>query len=257
MSPSAPIRFVLRLSSFVFFLSLPALACNTLLPPRPPVEWNNVSNNVVIQASSGGGMLLEPNPMPVARLWGDGRLIWAASGNTGGRRVQIATLTPDQMRKLLQTFVDAGFFGWKDSYGPGVVYDAPSTCLTVSLKSLSKSVCETISGAPARFHDLLAELGSGAGATGTDFVPDRGYLRVTPLGPASGQGGSPIIAWPSQKFGLRLADVGEGQWIDGDAVRLAWGAVNANPLNPILQDGDVYYQAQLLVSGVTGMEPPN
>jgi hypothetical protein len=250
------ILFVLRLSSFVA-LVLPALACNTLFPPRPPVEWNNVPDNVVIQASSGGGMVYEPNPMPVARLWGDGRLIWAVGGYTSSRRVQIATLTPDQVRQLLQTFVDDGFFGWKDSYSPGVVYDAPSTCITVSLSSVTKTVCETLSGAPARFHDLLDRLASGAGAPGTDYVPDRGYLVVKPVGKALLPGGGLVVAWPGAKLGLRLADVGEGKWIVGEALRLAWGAVNANPMNPILQDGDVYYQAQLLVANVTAMEPPN
>ena len=245
-----------RLSSFVLFI-LPSLACATLLPPRPPVTWNNAANNVVIQANGGGGMLYQPNPMPVARLWGDGRLVWVVGGTSGGRSVKIASLTPGQMRALLQTFLDDGFFGWKDNYSPGVVYDAPSTCISVSLPSVSKSVCETLSGAPARFQDLLSRLASGAGATGADYVPDSGYLRVTPLGTAVGPGGGPIIAWPGERLGVRLADVGQGRWIEGEALRLAWGAVNADPLNPVLQDGDIYYRAQMLVANVTGIEPPN
>ena len=166
------LKVVLRLSSFVL-LALPALACNALLPPRPPVEWNAVTNNVVIQAYSGGGMLFDPNPMPFAQLRGDGRLIWV-EGSDHGRHVKVANLTTDQVRQLLQTIVDAGFFGWKDSYSPGVVYDAPNTCLSVNLASASKSVCETVSGAPAKFHDLLSLLGTGAGASGADFVPARG-----------------------------------------------------------------------------------
>jgi hypothetical protein len=241
--------------SFVL-LALPALACNTLFPPRPPVEWDAAANNVVIQANSGGGMLYDPNPMPFAQLRGDGRFIWVEAVGSG-RRVKVANLTTDQVRQLLQAIVDAGFFGWKDSYSPGVVYDAPSTCLTVSLSSGSKSVCETVSGAPAKFHDLLSMLGTGAGAAGADFVPERGYLKVTPLGAGPAAGGTPAVAWPSQQLGLKLEDVAEGQWIDGDALRLAWSVVNANPLNPILQEGDTYYQAQLLVSGVTGIEPPH
>jgi hypothetical protein len=249
------ITFVLRLSSFVL-LVLPALACNRFFPPRPAVDWNAVPTNVVIQASSGGGMLYEPNPMPFARLRGDGQLIWV-EGNGSGRRVKVATLNTDQVRHLLQTIVDDGFFGWKDSYSPGVVYDAPSTCLTVSLTNVSKSVCETLSGAPARFHDLLGLLGSGAGVAGADYVPDRGYLMVKPLGAGPAQGGPLVVAWPSQQLGLKLADVGQGKWITGDALRMAWTVVNRNPLNPILQDGDTYYQVQLLVSGVTGIEPPN
>jgi len=251
------LRFVLRLTkwSFVLFI-LPALACNTLLPPRPPVEWNAVVNNVVIQAYSGGGMLYEPNPIPLAQLRGDGRLIWVEGGDNG-RHVKVANLTTSQVRQLLQTIVDAGFFGWKDSYSPGVVYDAPSTCLSVSLTSVSKSVCETLSGAPARFHDLLSLLVTGAGVTGADFVPERGYLKVTPLGSTPAPGGPLVVAWPSQQLGLKLAEVGPGQWVEGDALRLAWSVVNASPLNPILQEGEVYYQVQLLVSGVTGIEPPN
>src|SRR5262245_37055470 len=141
----------LRLTKWSFvLLLLPSLACNTLFPPRPPVEWNAVANNVVLQASSGGGMLYDPNPMPFAQLRGDGRFIWV-EGSSSGRRVKVANLTTDQVRQLLQTIVDAGFFGWKDSYSPGVVYDAPATCLTVSLSSGSKSVCEMVSGAPAKF----------------------------------------------------------------------------------------------------------
>ncbi len=204
------LKFVTGLSFFVL-LVLPALACNTLFPPRPLVEWNSAAGNVIIQASSGGGMLYEPNPMPFARLRGDGQFIWVEGSTTGGRRVKVATLTTDQMRQLLQSIVDAGYFGWKDNYSPGIVYDAPSTCLSVSLTSGSKSVCETLSGAPARFHELLGLLASGAGATGADFVPDRGYLKVTPQGSGPAVGGPAVVAWPSQQLGLKLADVGEGQ----------------------------------------------
>jgi len=257
------LTFVLRLSppaprivvGFVLFL-LPSLACNTLFPPRPPVQWQADPDSVVIQASSGGGMLYESNPMPWARLRGDGQFIWTeSSGN--GRKVKVATLSASQVRQLLQTIVDDGFFGWKDEYSPGVVYDAPSTCLSVNLTGASKTVCETLSGAPARFHDLLNTLGAGAGAVGADFVPQRGYLKVTPQPSGPAQAGVLVVAWPSQQLGLKLAEVGDGKWIEGDALRLAWTVVNDNPLNPILQDGDVFYQAQVLVPGVTGIEPPN
>jgi hypothetical protein len=65
-----------------------------------------------------------------------------------------------------------------------------------------------------------------------------------------------VVAWPSQQLGLKLGEVGEGQWVDGDALRLAWKVMNKNPLNPVLRDGDTDYQLQLLVPGVTGLEPP-
>jgi hypothetical protein len=240
-------------------LLLPSLACNTLLPPRPAVEWNHSATAVIAELQIGGGMLYEPNPMPVSRLWGDGRLVWVNGDASGQRRVRVANLTPDQVQKLLQAFVDAGFFGWKDSYSPGVVYDAPSTCLRVSLTTFSKSVCEMLSGAPARFHDLGALLAvEGAGLTGADYVPTRGYLRVKLVDLAQVQGNPPVTTWPAATAGVSLEQIAAsgGQWIEGNPLALARHAVNANPLNPVLQDGDRYYQAQVLIAGVTAMEPP-
>ena len=124
---------------------------NTLLPPRPPVEWDPAADNLVVEASSAGGMLPDFNYVPAARLWGDGRLVWTSYNSNGGRSVQTRTLTPDEMRALIVRIEDEGFFGWNDQYSPSVVYDAPITCLRVSLTTTSKSVCEMISGAPAGF----------------------------------------------------------------------------------------------------------
>jgi hypothetical protein len=39
-------------------------------------------------------------------------------------------------------------------------------------------------------------------------------------------------------------------------VALARHAVNANPLNPIVQEGDRHDQVQVLIAGVTAIEPP-
>jgi hypothetical protein len=239
-------------------LLLAQLACNTLLPPRPPIAWDPSPTALIVEAITGGGMLYEPNAMPDARLWGDGRLVWVAYAGSGAREVFTVTLTPDEMTEVLAGFVDAGFFGWDDYYSPGVVYDAPSTCLRVTLSSESQSVCETLSGAPAAFGRLYRDLAAGAGqaSRGSAFVPAQGYLNLTDLGSAAPGGVS--VEWPAADLGLALADVAAtpGQWIEGEALAFAWGATNANPLYPILHDGDHYYQVQLLVPGVTAMQPP-
>jgi hypothetical protein len=233
-------------------LALATLACNTLMPPRPAVEWNPAADSLVVEASSAGGMLPDFNYVPAARLWGDGRLVWSTFNSNSGRSVQTRTLTTDEMRALLVRIENEGFFGWNDQYSPGVVYDAPITCLRVSLTSTSKSVCEMISGAPAGFDRLFAELGGGAGQAGTDFLPERGYLTVTRLQSGSDEQGTD---WPAETMGLSLAEAQGGVWIEGPALALAWQAVNANSLYPLLREGDAVYQAKLLVPGVTLLEP--
>jgi hypothetical protein len=237
-------------------LLLASLACNTLLPPRPPVEWDSSPEALIVQANTGGGMLYEPNAIPDARLWGDGRLVWVVYDGSGARQVRTATLTPDEVGHVLQGIVDAGFFGWKDYYSPGVVYDAPSTCVNVNLLSQSKSVCETLSGAPAAFGRLYGDLSAGAGQAGSVFVPERGYLSLTELGSGAPSGGD-VFEWPAEALGVTLAEVAAtpGQWLEGEALAFAWETTNAAPLYPILHEGEHYYQAQLLVEGVTSIQP--
>jgi hypothetical protein len=239
-------------------LLLASLACNTLLPPRPLVEWDPSPEALIVQANTGGGMLYEPNAMPEARLWGDGRLVWVIYDGSGARQVLAAMLTSDEVGHVLQGFVDAGFFGWDDHYSPGIVYDAPSTCLNVNLLTRSKSVCETLSGAPRAFGRLYGDLAAGAGQAGSAFVPERGYLSLTDLGPALPAGSAVTAEWPAEALGVALADVAAtpGQWLEGEALAFAWGTTNAAPLYPILHEGEHYYQAQLLVPGVTTMQPP-
>lgn len=253
------IRFRAR-GSFISLISLIslALACNTLAPPRPPIEWDTSAGTVIVLADTGGGMLYEPNAVSDAVLYGDGTLRWVTYASGGARQVYVATLTADEVRAVLADFVDAGFFGWDPHYSPGLVYDAPSSCLHVTLASGVHSVCETLSGAPRAFGRLYQALASGAGHSGSPYVPARGFLRVTDLGPTPPGGSAPFAEWPAASLGLSLADLAasDGAWLEGPGLAFAWEAVNAAPLNPLLREGEHFYQAQLMVPGVTIMQPP-
>jgi len=242
-----------RASTIIVALALAALACNTLIPPRPPVEWNPAADSLVVEASSTGGMLPDFNYVPAARLWGDGRLVWSEYDSHGGRSIQTRTLTPDEIKALIVRIENEGFFGWNDQYSPGVVYDAPITCLRVSLTTTAKSVCEMVSGAPAGFGRLFTELGSGAGQPGTEFAPERGYLTVTRLqsGPSD-----EATDWAAETLALSLADAQGGLWIEGPALARAWEAVNADSVFTLLREEDAIYQVQLLVPDVTLLQPP-
>jgi hypothetical protein len=202
-------------------------------------------------------MLYEPNAIYSARLWGDGRLIWVTYAPSGGaRQVWAATLTPEAMMDLLQDIAGAGFFGWDDHYSPGIVYDAPSTCVRVTLAAVAHGVCETLSGAPVRFRELFSLLASGAGQSGVPYVPEGGYLLLSPL--LGGPTGSLPAGWSPEATGLTLAEAAAtgGLWLEGDALGFVWAGVNANPLQPVFSDGESYYTAQLLIPGVTVIAPP-
>jgi hypothetical protein len=117
-------------------LLLAQIACNTLLPPRPALAWDTTPATLVLRASNCCGLVPNTfldNYSPEAQLWGDGRLVWVQQGGLGGeRRVLTASLTAAEMQALLQTFVDAGFFGWRDLYADYRATDLPTTCLELA-----------------------------------------------------------------------------------------------------------------------------
>jgi hypothetical protein len=248
----------MRLRLTVATLLVAALACNTLLPPRPALEWDASPEAVVIQATFCCGfvpMEVAVNYIPDATVWGDGRIVWVLQSAGGGRQVLEGRLSADEMRALLGQFVDAGFFGWDDSYANYNVTDLASQCLTVSLTGEHKTVCEYYEGAPRAFHTLYDYVSGGAGAVGADYVPERGYVTAYPLtefDPA----GLQVWPWPAEAAGFSLAEAGGGRWVEGEALQTAWTAVNGSFWGHALQDGDSYYRLTVQVPGLSQSAPP-
>jgi hypothetical protein len=240
----------------IITLALAALACSTVAPPRPALEWDESPEAVIIEAYSGGGLVPQTwilNNLPVARVYGDGRIVWVEWGGDGKRTVYEGTLTREQMTALLTQFSDAGFFGWDNFYGPvETVYDAGTTTLNVNLLSESKGVSEYFEGAPAKFNDLLNTLSEGAGATGTAFAPATGYLTAFPAGDNSQPSD---YRWPDETAGFTLAEATGGRTIEGEALALAWEIVNAQYYS-LVESGGQQYQLALQIPGLSQVEPP-
>lgn len=242
-------------------LILAGLACNTLVPPRPEISWDARPEALIVRGTFCCGLVpitLVQNYIPDVQIWGDGRMIWTQSSSTGNqRRVLEAHLTPEQMTDVLQRAVNDGFFGWKDSYADYTVTDYPSQCLTITLTSTSKTVCEYFKGAPKAFHTLYAYLANGAGQSGTDFVPTRGYLKSE----LQNYGGQPAptinFHWPANSFGFSLSEATNGKWVEGEALAFAWHVVSENPWGEVIRDGEEYYQISVQILGVNQMEPPS
>jgi hypothetical protein len=236
-------------------LALAALACNALLPPRPELKWDTSPDALIIETYVAGGLVpinYQKNYIPEARVWGDGRILWVESSG-GTRRVLEGHLSEDELRALLQKISEAGFFGWDDFYQPReMVYDAGTTTLTVNLLDTHKSVSEYFQGAPAKFHELAAYLGDGAGASGADFVPTRAYLTALPFGDDNIKSD---YVWPDESAGFTLAEAVGGRYIEGEALEFAWQVVKQS-MNAILESGGQRYQLLVQVPGVSLEAPP-
>jgi len=240
-------------------LLLAGLACNTLLGPRPAVAWDPDPAAVVLRATFCCGLVpmsVAQNYVPEVQIWGDGRIVWVNQSNGGAREVLTGTLTPDQMKALLQAYVDAGFFGWDTNYGDYSITDGATQCVSVALTSRTHKVCEYYRGAPAKFHELYNTAAGGAGAPGAAFVPTQGYVTAYPQTFSQPPASDTYLNWPTDSFGLSPADVTGGAWLEGEALAFAWRVVNDDIWQPLVRDGDQYYELVVLVPGLSTVTAP-
>jgi hypothetical protein len=229
--------------------------------PRPEVAWNHDPETLIISGTFCCGFttpLVPLNYIPDFQIWGDGRYIWVVfSSDNTSRQVLQGQLTEEQMTSLLEKAVNAGFFGWEDRYENNMVSDMADKCITIHLESTSKSVCEYYEGAPKAFHEMYDNLAKGSGIAGTDFVPERGYLTAFPfpqdvLRPIS----EDDILWPTDQLFPLTTAVDKGVWVEGDALLLAWQAINADPWNGMVRDSEGFYSLALQIPGLSMNQPP-
>lgn len=242
----------------LFFTALcgATLACATLTP-KPAIEWEPAGDQVVLEYNCFGGLVptgYYDNAIAPVRLWGDGRLVWLEYAGSG-RRVLEARLSPDEMRSLLTRVVDAGFFGWPDEIeSTTVIYDGSDCSLGVSLKAEQKDVWVRAGAEPpVAFVDLVDWLVAGAGASGEDVVPERGWLSAIPAG--SNADAVSAYVWPADGIdGVRLAEAAQPMAVEGEALTTAWDIVNANRFALVESDG-MLYTLVVQVQGLTDRWP--
>lgn len=238
---------------------LPAalLACATYIPVVPAFEWDRAADHELVSYACYGGLMPQEamdNDIPTYRLWGDGRALWVEEQSNGARRVLTATLSDDQIRAVLNEMAQRRFFTMADSYEPSsTVYDGVACVLRASLIDTTKSVNALTGGTPPDdFWTLAGWLAQGAGITGVDYVPERGYLFATPV---SATPTSPTHTWPAEGIGgVRLVDAVGGIEVEGDALRAAWDIVNAGIYSAVESEG-VPYHLHVQIEGVTTNYP--
>ena len=245
--------------SSLALLSIATLACATLIPLVPDLEWDSSPDRVIVSYDCFAGLVPMEyinNAMPVFRLWGDGRAIWVEDQMGGGRKVFTATFTPDEVRALLNEMATRHFFTMADTYEPGYeIMDGGACQMQVNLLSLTKSVSElTGSQPPDDLRTLEGWLSSGAGHAGDPYVPERGYIIATPLqDPVS----TATRVWPEDGIGgVRLEDAQGGLLVEGEALRAAWDIVNTD-IYATVASGQSTYRIAVQIEGVTSQWPAN
>jgi hypothetical protein len=226
---------------------------------QPEVIWNHDPETLVISGTYCCGFttpLVPLNYIPDFQIWGDGRYIWVEyNDDNTTRRVLEGQLSEEQLTALLQKVVELGFFIWEDRYENMMVADLADQCMTVNLESMSKTVCEYAEGAPEAFHTIYDNFARGTDLEGTDFVPTQGYLTAFDMGKLARPISEDDIIWPAdQLFSLSTA-VEKGVWVEGEALQLAWQAVNQDPWSGMAYEGGTFYGLALQIPGLS-MNPP-
>ena len=221
------------------------------------INWNHSPDQRIIQAIFCCGFTTRNfamNYLAEATVWGDGRIVWVEQSPEGARQVLEGHLTMDQLNNLFQRVVETGFFDWDERYANEMIADAADKCLQITIENRSKEVCEYVEGAPPAFHDLYAEVAAGAGATGTPYVPKRGYLTATVL-PEGGDFSETVEMWPEEAAGFSLSEATGGRWVEGEALDTAWRVVNQGPFTAV-EEGETYYELTLQLPDLSLTELP-
>lgn len=228
--------------------------------PRPEVTWNHDPNTLIVSGTYCCGFttpLVPLNYIPDFQVWGDGRYVWVVySSDNSTRKVLQGQLSEEKLTTLLQKVVDAGFFGWKDRYANPMISDLADQCMTVNLSSTSKTVCEYSEGAPEAFHTFYDNFARGNEETGIEYVPTKGYLTAFDMGNLGRPVSQSDVQWPAdQLFSLSTA-VDKGVWVEGQALELAWQAVNNDPWQGLAYENGKFYSLAIQIPGLSMNQPP-
>jgi len=201
---------------------------------HPKAEWDTSPDNVVISYDAFGE--IDYGYIPDFRVWGDGRIVWVERDQNFTRKVYEGYLSQNQLKEIIEQFVDAGYYKW---FGGGNSSVNISIGLLTSYKQNSFDANEKIS-------QLAEYLASGAGVKANNFIPTIGYLYVFPVEETEYKNTKfTPVEWPENKYESNLENFERsfpnGKEITGDELDFVWQSVNHSPF--IESNGKIYWIA--------------
>ena len=160
--PSVPFLRWLGLS---LVISLALLSACRIDVTSVVVDWDHDPGALIVEADTFIDPMLSQgdlNRIPDARVWGDGRIVWAEYRDDGSRVAWEGYLSEGAMTNLLQFIFEEGFFDWKDHYQPGdPLANSPFSYIVVHMPDRSKRVSQYLEGAPVGFWRIYRRINQG------------------------------------------------------------------------------------------------
>jgi hypothetical protein len=213
----------------------------------PDPTWDQSSQTVIINTSPWA-MHIDYNYIPDVQVWGNGRIIWVEHQGDGSRQVKEGRLSESQIRSLLVEAIDIGIFkpfGFLWSKKGECPYSGVDNELNINLthEQASEEWIRTASPPLCRWISFLS---TGAGADGSLYQPDHGWLHAVPIGETGVPVDAPVVdSWPDEALPFDLQTVyeeGEVE-ISGEVLKLSWSIVNSSRNPIVLYRGKKYWIA--------------
>lgn len=201
---------------------------------HPKPAWNSSSDNVIISYEVGLAEI-DMNYIPDFRVWGNGHIIWVERHFDSSRTVFEGYLSQGELKKLIEDFVNAGYFNWFE-------YGGTSTS-NIRIDLLNRSQINALD-ANSKISQLVQYLQTGAGVEKREFVPTIGYLAFLPIEETSYKhlNIEPKYSWIESRFDFSPETfektVPDGK-ITGDQLGFFWEVVNHSPF--IEYNGKIYW----------------
>ena len=204
-------------------------------PPQPVPKWNHSSGQTVLIIDRYLGEI-DCAYMPILQIRGNGQAYKVEYDKRGNRRVLEATFSEQELQKIIDDFIQAGFFD------DDTRYDAvPATGEEYILLSLENDVVHgALLDENEAVKTLVEQLLGRFEAKSQEYVPPEGVLNVYQID-SDLEPDTDVQTWPDEEFGYTLGEVlGEQKFLQGDEMLFAWNITNSE--NRFVESGgDVYW----------------
>ena len=192
-------------------------------------EYDHSAGVLIIEADTYGGLMPPPTAKHMAELsiYGDGLVVVGREEegpSVGTDRVVITGhLSEEELKRLLNSIAEGGFFQLEDRYLPSpAAPDMPWRHVTVNLLDTSKTVSIypfDFADAPQAFWEVYNQVVDLYPSDTTVFTPTSGTLTATDVGPIDGLPagqGSQVAPWDTPLVGIDLAEATKGAHLEGE-----------------------------------------